>query len=119
VSSSVLRPVALGLVAGFVSGLFGVGGGVIIVPGLTLWLGFSIHRASATSVAAMIVSASSAVLMFGVEGAVDWHAAAFIVIGTTVGAAIGARAMGRIPESLLTRVFAVVMVVAAVRLVLE
>jgi len=119
VSSSVLRPAALGLAAGFVSGLFGVGGGVIVVPGLTLWLGLSIHRASATSVAAMVVSATAAVLMFGVGGAVDWHAAALIIVGGSVGAAVGARAMGWIPERWLTRLFATVMLVASVRLMLQ
>jgi len=113
-----VRGVTVGLVAGFISGLFGVGGGVIVVPGLVLWLGLDQRRASGTSMATIVVSASAAALLFSADRAVDWSAAWWLFIGAGVGAVIGARAITRVPEIWLTRAFAVVMVLAAVRLLL-
>ncbi len=113
-----IRAVVLGLVAGFVSGMFGVGGGVIMVPGLVLWMSLDQRTASGTSTATIVASSAAAALLFGAEGAVDWGAAAWIFVGAGVGAGIGARNLARIPERWLTGVFTATMVVAAVRLYL-
>ena len=110
------RAISLGLAAGFVGGLFGIGGGVVVVPGLVLWLKFSQHKASGTSVATIIASAGAALLTFGVEGSVDWGAAALITTGAVVGAAIGARILHLIPAKTLTRAFSVLLIVAAARM---
>ncbi len=110
------RAVALGFVAGLVGGLFGIGGGVIVVPGLVLWLGFEQHRASGTSVATIVASAGAALITFAGDGSVDWGAAAVITSGAVTGAAIGARILHRIPAATLRRVFAIVLVVAALRM---
>jgi uncharacterized membrane protein YfcA len=113
-----IRPIVIGLLAGIVSGLFGVGGGVVVVPGLMLWLHFDQRLASGTSVAVIIASTTVTAITFGIAGSVDWGAAALVACGAMPGAAIGARIMHRIPAVVLTRVFAFVMLVAAVRLVL-
>ena len=113
-----LRYIALGIVAGLVGGLFGIGGGVIVVPGLVLWLGFDQHRASGTSVATIVASAGAALVTFAGDGSVDWGAAAIITIGAVTGAAIGARSLHRIPAEMLRRAFAVVLVAAALRMAL-
>ncbi len=113
-----VRGVAVGLVAGFISGLFGVGGGVIVVPGLVLWLGLDQRRASGTSMATIVVSAAAAALLFTADRAVDWSTAWWLFVGAGIGAVIGARAIASVPEIWLTRAFAAVMVLAAVRLLL-
>jgi uncharacterized membrane protein YfcA len=116
VTVSAPRAIALGLVAGIVGGLFGIGGGVIVVPGLVLGLGFDQHRASGTSVATIVASAGAALITFAGDGSVDWEAAAVITIGAVSGAAIGTRILHRIPAAMLRRGFAVLLVVAAVRM---
>ncbi len=108
--------IALGVIAGTVGGLFGVGGGVIVVPGLVLLLGFDQRRASGTSVATIVVSATAALIPFARDSAVSWGPALLVTIGATVGAALGARLLHRIPAAVLTRAFAVLMLIAAVRL---
>ncbi len=118
VLASVIRPVLLGIVAGFVSGMFGVGGGVIVVPGLVVWMALDQRTASGTSTATIVASAAAAAVLFGAEGAVDWAAAAWIFVGAGVGAVVGARSLGRIPEKLLSRGFAITVLAAAVRLYL-
>ncbi len=116
--ATIVRPVALGLVAGFVSGMFGVGGGVIVVPGLVLWMALDQHRASGTSTATIVASAAAATALLSVNGEVSWSAAAVIFAGAGVGAAMGARHVERIPAVLLERAFTVLMVAAAIRMYL-
>lgn len=111
-----VRAVILGLGAGFFSGLFGIGGGVIIVPGLVLWLGLDQHRASATSLTVIVVAATTAALSFAADGDVDWTAALTVLIGSGVAAFVAARAMARIPSVWLARAFVILAFVAAARL---
>jgi uncharacterized membrane protein YfcA len=110
------RAVILGLAAGLIGGLFGIGGGVIVVPGLVLWLGFDQYRATGTSVATIVASAGAALLTFAGDGSVDWGAATMVTVGAVAGAAIGARVLHLIPAETLRRVFSVVLVIVAVRM---
>jgi len=113
------RAIALGLLAGTVGGLFGVGGGIIVVPGLVLWLMFSQHQASGTSVATIVASAGAALISFAVDGSVDWRAAVLVTVGAVVGAAIGTRILHLIPAKVLTRSFSVLLLVAALRMAIS
>ncbi|MFC6356341.1 sulfite exporter TauE/SafE family protein [Luethyella okanaganae] len=90
--------VLVGLVAGYLSGLFGVGGGVIIVPALVLLLGFDVRVASGTSLAAIAPSALVGVIAYVLSDSVDWILAALLVIGSVVGAQLGSHLLNRIPR---------------------
>lgn len=111
-----MRAVFVGVLAGSVSGLFGVGGGVVVVPGLVVWMGLDQRRAAATSLATIVVSAGVALLLFGSASAVQWSSAAYLLIGALVGAWGGARFLDRISGGVLTWLFAGLMLVAALRL---
>jgi uncharacterized membrane protein YfcA len=111
-----LRVIALGLAAGVTGGLFGVGGGIVIVPGLVVWFGFAQHRAHATSIAAIVATAGAGVIPFAAAGEVDWPAAAALFAGAGLGAYGGARVMHRVPQLWLARGFFALLVVAAVRM---
>ena len=111
-----LKALAVGVVAGFASGLLGIGGGVIVVPGLVLLVGLDQYKATATSVATIVLSASAGLIAFSMNGSVDWLTAAIVFIGSASGAWIGAHYLERVPEHLLAGVFSVVMVIAAVRM---
>lgn len=108
----------IGAVAGFLSGLLGIGGGVIIVPTLVLWLRLDQKRSAAASVATIAATATAALITFGVGDAVDWGAAAIVFIGSATGAVVGSRYLERIPEWTLAATFSVVMAMAAVRMLL-
>ncbi len=110
--------IVLGVAAGFLGGLFGVGGGVLVVPGLVLWLGMVQHRAHATSLAAIVASSSAAVARAALADSVDWGNALVIFAGAGVGAWLGARAMARIPAVWLARIFVLFAVLTAARLAL-
>lgn len=111
-------PVAalLGVGAGFFSGLFGIGGGLLMVPVLVLWLGLTQHRAHATSMAAIVVAAGAAVVPFAASQEVVWSTGAWLLVGSTAGAAFGAWVISRIPALWLARSFVLLALVAAARL---
>ncbi len=106
----------VGIVAGFLSGLLGIGGGVIVVPGLVLLVGLDQHSAAATSVATIVLTASAGLLAFGSGGAVDWATALVVFTGAATGAWAGAHYMNRIPEHVLAGIFTIVLGVSAVRM---
>jgi uncharacterized membrane protein YfcA len=111
-----VRALVVGLVAGFVAGLLGIGGGVIVVPGLVLFVGMSQYEAAATSVATIVLSAAAAVVAFGINGNVEWPVALVVFAGSATGAWLGAHYQDRIPEWLLAGAFSFIMVVSAVRM---
>ncbi|HJR18693.1 MAG TPA: sulfite exporter TauE/SafE family protein [Actinomycetota bacterium] len=109
--------IAIGFAAGVASGLLGVGGGVILVPGLVAALGASQHQAHATSLAAIVPIGLVGFAVFALDGRVNYAIAGLLVLGALVGAPVGARAMSRVPERPLAIAFAIVLVVAGVRLI--
>lgn len=98
--------VAVGAAAGLTSGLFGVGGGLVIVPAL-VWLGMTQRRAAATSMAAIIPISAVAVLSYAFHGDVDWGAGLLMTLGFVIGAQIGARLLHYFSEKLLRWIFVV------------
>ena len=111
---SVLGLALLGLVAGILSGLLGVGGGLIIVPGMVLALRARQHVAHATSLAAIIPTAVAGVLAFGKASAVDWKVGLLLAAGSIPGARVGAVAMQRIPSGQLRLVFGVFVIAVGI-----
>lgn len=110
---------AVGAAAGALSGLFGVGGGILIVPGLVLLLGMSQRRAHATSLAAIVPIAAAGAAGYALAGAVDWLAAALLTAGGALGAVVGTHALRRIPERGLRIIFAGFLLAAAASLPFE
>ena len=113
-----LSATALGLAAGLTSGLFGVGGGIVLVPGLVLLLAYLPHRAHPTSGAAIVVTAGAALVRFAADGSVDWPAGVALFAGAGVGALLGAQVIDRISARWLTGAFVLVLAVSAMQLLL-
>lgn len=109
---------AIGLVAGTASGLFGIGGGVIMVPALTL-LGLDIVPAVATSLFVMIPTAAVATLRHTLAGNTHWDLALPLMAGALVGSQLGPLVATRLPAVWLRRLFAVVLTYSAVEMILR
>lgn len=99
----------VGVAVGILSGLFGIGGGTIIVPAL-VWLGLTQRHAAATSMMAIVPTAVSGVVSYAVEGDVDWIAAAIIFAGMFVGGQIGSWLLSKLPELVLRWAFVLFLV---------
>jgi uncharacterized membrane protein YfcA len=96
----------VGLIAGFLAGFFGIGGGSVIVPVLVA-LGFSQRSAAATSLLSILPTASSGVVTYIAGGEIDYIPAALLACGAVVGAQIGTKLLNVLSESLLRWFFAV------------
>ena len=114
------RLVRLGLIAtlaGVFSGLFGIGGGSIIVPLLILWLGYGEREATGTSLAAIVVIAALGALVHGAYGNVDVPKGLLVGVPAAVGVALGAALQQRIPERTVSAAFALLLVASAAMLI--
>ena len=105
---------AAGTAVGFLTGLFGVGGGFIIVPALTLALHFNMPQAVGTSLLVITVNALVALAARGGPGAVEWSVALPFTIAALAGVSAGVRAADRLPARILLRGFAALLVGVAV-----
>jgi uncharacterized membrane protein YfcA len=119
VRARLLRAAALGLVAGFLSGLFGVGGGILIVPVLVLALGMDQRLAHGTSLAAVLPIAVSGTIGFAVDDSVDWRVGLVLATGAMAGAVVGTHWLHRLPTHVLAYAFAGALLVSAVRMILD
>lgn len=108
--------IVVGLAAGLLSGLFGIGGGTIIVPALALWLGMSHRLAAGTSVAAILPTAVVGSISYAAQGNVDWVAALCLAVGIVAGAQLGTYLLARLPISVLQWAFMAFLVVVIVTL---
>ena len=114
-----MRLVLIGLVAGFFSALFGVGGGVVIVPLLLLVSGWEMRSATATSLAAIGITASAGVVTYVAHGEVRPVYALLVGIPAALGAAGGATLQQRVPVRTLSLLFAALLVAIAIRMLLQ
>lgn len=111
--------VVVGVAAGGLAGIFGVGGGILMVPTLVLVLSMGQRLAHGTSLAAIAPIAIAGVAGYALDGKVDWAAALFLVVGSAVvGAPLGTRLLAVLPQRALALVFALVLLATAARMVL-
>lgn len=100
------RLVGIGLAAGVFSSLFGVGGGILIVPLLTLIAAYPVREAAATSLGAIGITAAAGVVLYALRGEVDAGYALLVGVPGAVGAVFGAGLQQRVSGRSLTVAFA-------------
>ncbi len=114
--ATIFTYIGVGLLAGLLSGLFGVGGGTVIVPLLVMFLTFNQRLAAGTSLAAIVPTATVGVISYAVGGHVDWLAAILLAVGAIVGTQIGTWMLPRISQTALRWTFVGFVVVVIVSL---
>ncbi|MGX5681714.1 sulfite exporter TauE/SafE family protein [Schumannella luteola] len=115
----ILALIGIGLIGGFLSGLFGIGGGILMVPLLILILKVDQRHASALSLAGVLPAAIVGSITYAASGTVDYLAGAFIAVGGIVGALIGTRLLRTVPLGWLRWMFVVLLLLVAVRMFIE
>jgi len=106
----------VGVGAGILSGLFGVGGGILVVPALVMILGFDQRLASGTSLGAVFPISLASLVTYWSNHNVDWAMALLLAIGAVTGAVYGTKLIHRLPRHVLGYLFSAVLVVTAIRL---
>jgi uncharacterized membrane protein YfcA len=112
----VLLVVAVGAAAGFLAGLFGVGGGILIVPGLILAVQLEQRLAHGTSLAAVIPISIASMATYALRDNVDWTVAGLLIVGSVMGVVVGTAYLHVAEPRTLRLLFAVVLLVSAIRL---
>lgn len=112
-----MRLVLIGLVAGLFSSLFGVGGGIVIVPLLIIGAAFGTKEATATSLGAIVITALAGVTLYALRGKVDVGYAAVVGIPAMGGAILGAAAQQRLSSRALAVAFSVLLAAVGVWLI--
>ncbi len=112
----VLACIGVGLAAGLLSGLFGVGGGTVIVPMLVLILAYGQKLASGTSLAAIVPTAAVGVISYAVHDSVAWIPAVILAVGSVAGAQIGTWLLQKLPVAVIRWGFIAFLLVVVVML---
>ncbi|MBD2681301.1 MULTISPECIES: sulfite exporter TauE/SafE family protein [Nostoc] len=115
--NTVLLCLILGLVAGIISGMIGIGGGLVILPALMLFLGFSQHLAQGTTLALLALPVDLlAAWTYYKQGDVDIKVAAILCLGFIFGGWFGAKIGLSLPNEIFNKVFAFLLLISAARI---
>jgi uncharacterized membrane protein YfcA len=119
-SGTVLKLAAIGTVAGVFSGLFGVGGGTVLVPLLIFWFGYGERLATGTSLAAIVlIGALGALAQGGLYGNVHVVTGLLLAIPAVFGVVVGTAIQQRIPQRAVSYLFAALLIAIAIELILK
>jgi uncharacterized protein len=114
-----IESILVGIVAGFLAGLFGVGGGILMVPALVMVMRMDQRLAHGTSLAAVVPIAVASTLSYAISGEVDWPVVACLAAGAVGGAVVGTHLLGFLPQKVLGWAFALLLFATAVRMVFD
>ena len=116
-AQTIIIIVAIGIVAGMLSGLVGIGGGIIIVPALIYLLGFTQKNAQGTSLAILLLPIGIfAVLQYYRQGHIDFKVVAILSAGFLAGGYFGSKIALNLPEDTIRKIFAIMMILIAVKM---
>ncbi len=119
-AQTIILLIMVGLLAGVLSGLVGLGGGVIIVPALVFLLGFSQHQAQGTSLGILLLPAGIfAVMNYYKKGYIDVKVVGLLFIGFLVGGWLGSKLSLSISENALKKIFAIALILIAGKVLLD
>jgi uncharacterized protein len=115
---TVVTLLAIGVAAGFLAGLLGVGGGILLVPAMVLLLGFDQHVAQGTSLVVIVPAALIGTWTHYRRGTIRPRDAMLVAAGGVVGAVIGSLSALSIDDEILRRLFALVLLATAIRMLM-
>ncbi len=113
-----MKLVGVGAVAGFLGALFGVGGGIVIVPLLVTFMSFDQRRAGATSLAAILLSSAAGAITYALHGDVKVGAALLVGVPAVCGVLAGVALQQRLTQRVLAYGFALLLAGVALKLIL-
>ena len=114
---TVVIVILIGIAAGMLSGLVGIGGGLVIVPALVYFLGFSQHTAQGTSLALILLPVGIfAVIFYYKQGHVDINVVWLLAVGFVIGSALGSKVALNLSQEAVKKIFAVLMILIAIKM---
>ena len=112
-----VKLIVIGLITGLINGLFGSGGGIIVVPALIFLLGMDDYKAHATAISIILPLSIISTIIYFSNSSIPFKIALPVTIGGVVGSYIGAKTLNKIPVNILRKIFDSVIVYTAVRMI--
>lgn len=112
------KKLVIGIITGFANGLFGAGGGTIVVPAIEKFLKVEAHKAHATAIAIILPLSILSTFIYGKGVNMDAKVVFYVSIGGIIGGYIGAKLLNKLSTKWLHKIFGTFMIVAAVRMIL-
>ncbi|QUH26027.1 sulfite exporter TauE/SafE family protein [Serpentinicella alkaliphila] len=111
-----IKILIIGFSAGLINGIFGAGGGMIVVPALTCFFNVEQHKAQATAISIILPFAIISSYVYYIKGFVDIGTTFQVAIGGIIGSYIGSKALTRFSDTALRKIFGVFIILAAIRM---
>ena len=112
-----VKLLSLGFVTGLVNGVFGSGGGMIIVPALVLFLGLKDYKAHATAISIIFPLTIISTIVYLFNNTIPFKVSGLVMIGGLLGSFIGAKTLNKIPATILRKVFGCIIIYTAIRMI--
>ncbi|MBU5427053.1 sulfite exporter TauE/SafE family protein [Tissierella pigra] len=112
-----VKLLSIGLITGLVNGLFGSGGGTLVVPFLVFLLHIDDHKAHATAISIILPLSIISTIIYFVKGSINFKVALPVVLGGVIGSYIGAKVLNKIPVNILRKIFGSVIIYTAIRMI--
>ncbi|MBS4539638.1 sulfite exporter TauE/SafE family protein [Clostridium sp. D2Q-11] len=113
-----LSLVVIGLITGLVNGLFGAGGGMLIVPSLIYIIHLEEHKAHATAITVILPLCITSTYIYFRNDLINFNIALFVAIGSTIGGYIGARLLKHVPNKILRKAFSILIIYISLRMII-
>lgn len=113
-----LKILIIGFLAGLCNGIFGSGGGTILVPAMVFLLGIQENKAHATAIAVILPLSIISSFFYITSNKINWNITYQVAIGSTIGGFIGSRILNKFSDGTLRKIFGFSMIAAAIRMVL-
>ncbi len=118
--TQIFLSIILGIIAGSVSGIFGIGGGIIIVPALVLLFGFTQQQAQGTTMALLIPPIGIlAAYVYYKNGLVDIKVATFVCLGFILGSYLGSKVAVNVPNEILQKMFGTLLIAVGIYMIIK
>ncbi|MFA7533089.1 MAG: sulfite exporter TauE/SafE family protein [Tissierellaceae bacterium] len=114
-----IKLISIGLITGLINGLFGSGGGTIVVPSLVFIIGMEDYKAHATAISIILPLSIISTMVYLTNGSIPFNIAVPVSIGGVLGSYIGAKLLNKIPVNILRKVFGTVIIYTAIRMIFK
>jgi len=114
----ILKSTGIGTIAGFLNGLFGAGGGALVVPASQRFLGVETHKAHATAVAVMLPLSIVSLFVYAKNIEPNWATLITLAVTGSIGGFVGAKFLRKLSAKALRKIFGAFIIAAAIRMVL-
>lgn len=111
-----MRNFIIGIFSGCINGLFGSGGGTIVVPALELVKKTETHKAHATAIAIILPLSVISTVIYMLKGSLNWEAILYVALGSIPGSIIGAKLLKRLSSRTINKFFGLILMTAALRM---